>query len=144
MRAGTLLPFVVRTRSSQVITSQVTVAHLWWLSKGRCSQSQFKQRLCLKWHRLYRGNEWGFDLSLAPHENSCTWDSALDHIQKLHLHLTKSAPRIHLTSSCLLLIFLWKLLISYIAVLLLLALISYSSPLNKAPPLKMFLFQLLF
>ena len=31
------------------------VAHLWWLSAGRCSQSQFKQQPRLKWHELNRG-----------------------------------------------------------------------------------------
>lgn len=31
--------------------------------------------LCLKWHGLSRGSEWGFDLSLAWHEkNGCTWN----------------------------------------------------------------------
>lgn len=75
MRAGTLISFVGRTRGSQRLTIGVIVAHLWWLSKGRCSQSQYKQRLCLKWHELDWGNEWGLDLSLALHENSCTWES---------------------------------------------------------------------
>lgn len=72
---GSPIPFVVRTRSSQRITSRVIVAHLWWLSKGRCSQSQFKHRLRLKWHELYRRNAWRFDLYLALHENSCTWEA---------------------------------------------------------------------
>lgn len=69
-RAGSLIPFVVRTRCSQRLPSRVIVARLWWLSAGRCSQLQFKQGVCLKWLELNRG----FDLSLARHENSCTWN----------------------------------------------------------------------
>lgn len=75
MWAGTLISFVVRTRSSQRLTSGVIVAHLWWISTGRCSQSQFKQEFCLKWHKLNQGNKWGFDLSLPLHENGCTWET---------------------------------------------------------------------
>lgn len=69
-RAGSLIPFVVRTRCSQRLPSRGIVAHLWWLSAGRCSQSQFKQEVRLKWLELNPG----FDLSLALHENSCTWN----------------------------------------------------------------------
>lgn len=114
--------------------------HLWWLSTGRCSQSQFKQ-LCLKWHELYRGNEWGFDLSLALHENSCTWeDLTFDHNQRLHLRLTKSSPGMSWSF-----IFLWKLPTSYI---FLVPFISCFYPLNnnnnKKKPFEIFLFSVPF
>lgn len=87
-RAGALNPFCSENK-------EFPETHLWWFFKGRCSQSQFKQRLCLKWHELYRGSERRFDLSLALHENSCTWETrCLTTTNSYTCIWQKSAPRI--------------------------------------------------
>lgn len=140
-----MIPFVVRTRNSQRLTSGVIVAHLWWLSKGRCSQSQFKQRLCLKWHELYRGNEWGFDLSLALHENSCTWEAWRSTTTNGYTCIWQNLPPgcLDLFCNCPALSSNENPNLLYILDLLL-AFVSYSYPLKKIPPFEIFLFSVSF
>lgn len=131
-RAGTLIPFVVRTRSSCRITSRVIVAHLWWLSRGRCSQSQFKQRLRLKWHE--GTNEGLIFLWLCMKIAAPEWRSTTTNIYTCTWHnLPPGCTWPH--SVCCLSSFICqgRLSIPSIVAMFLLALISYSYPLKKIP-----------